>query len=72
MKKQVNDLTPERARALLGKKEISDEKLLKVLERIKAFCKVAYQLYSKLNNKEAKAVTKDFDSEPPNEFTNAA
>lgn len=47
MKKQVNELSLERAIALLGNKKINKAKLTKLLERIKAFCKVAYQLYQK-------------------------
>ena len=73
MKKQVNELNPERAKALLGKSEIDENKLMKLLERIKAFCKVSYQLYLKLNASD-KSITimRTLESEPPNEFKNAA
>jgi hypothetical protein len=73
MIKRVNELSLERAKALLGEKEISEERLTKTLERIKAFCKVAYQLYSKTNetNVMGKNV-RELDSEPPDKFTNAA
>ncbi len=73
MKKQVNELSHERAIALLGNKEINEEKLTKTLERIKAFCKVAYQLYLKnINPDKSTAIVKQFENEPPKKFTNAA
>lgn len=72
MKKQVNELSIERARALLGNK-ISEEKLKKLLDRIRAFCKVAYGLYIKGTKPEKPdAEIKSFRSTPPDEFTNAA
>jgi hypothetical protein len=73
MKKQVNEVSLERAKALLGNNNIETEKLKKLLEKVKVFCKVAYQLY--LNNTQPdkpKAKMKRLDTEPPNEFTNAA
>jgi len=70
MIKRVNELSLERAKALLGK-EISEKRLKKVLERIKAFCKVAYELYSKTNETDKDNV-RELYSEPPDEFTNAA
>ena len=72
MIKQVDELSLERAKALLGK-EISEERLKKMVERIKAFYKVAYQLYSKTNETE-KTIdnVRELYSEPPDEFTNAA
>ena len=73
MKKQVNELNPERAKALLGKSEIDENKLMKLLERIKAFCKVSYQLYLKLNLPDKPtSIMRTLESEPPNEFKNAA
>ena len=73
MKKQVNELSLERAVALLGNKKINEETLKKMLERIKAFCKVSYQLYLKSKNPDKPtAIVKQLESEPPNEFTNAA
>lgn len=69
MKKQVNELSPERAKALLGTNEIDEEKLIKVLERIKAFCKVSYQLYSN-HNPPDKETERTLEAEPPNQFTN--
>ncbi len=72
MIKRVNELSLERAKALLGK-DISEERLKKVVERIKAFCKVAYQLYSKTNvTEKEKDNVRELYSEPPDEFTNAA
>ena len=73
MKKQVNELDLERAKILLGQKEIDEVKLKKVLERIKVFCKVAYQLYLKNVEPDKPAnVMKQLESEPPDEFTKAA
>jgi hypothetical protein len=73
MKKQVNELSLERAKALLGNKEIKEEKLKKMLERIKTFCKVAYQLYLKRTNPDKPTEEiRQFKSEPPDEFTKAA
>lgn len=73
MKKQVKELNPERAIALLGNKEVDEEKLTKTLERIKAFCKVAYQLYlNDINSDKPIAIVKQLESKPPEKFTNAA
>jgi hypothetical protein len=69
MKKQVNEMSLERAKALLGR-EVDEHKLKKLLERIKAFCKVSYELYLKSISKEA--IVKQFEAEPPDEFTKAA
>lgn len=72
MKKQVNELSLERAKVLFGK-EIKEEKLKRMLERIKAFCKVAYQLYlTKGKPDKPIAQVRQLNSEPPNEFTKAA
>jgi hypothetical protein len=72
MKKQVNELSLERAIALLGNKKIKGEKLIKMLERIKAFCKVTYQLYLKSINPDKPTIVKQIKSEPPDSFTKAA
>jgi hypothetical protein len=73
MIKRVDELSLERAKALLGEKEISEERLTKVLEQVKAFCKVAYELYSKTNEVNCKSDNvRELYSEPPDEFTNAA
>ena len=72
MKKQVNELSHERAIALLGNKKINKEKLTKLLERIKAFCKVAYQLYQKNILPDKPTHVKELKANPPDEFTNAA
>ena len=72
MIKKVNELSLERAKALLGK-EISEERLKKVVEQVKAFCKVAYQLYSKTKQTDnAGDNVKVLNLEPPDEFTKAA
>ncbi len=73
MKKQVNELDLERAKILFGQKEIDENKLKKVLERIKVFCKVAYQLYiENVEPDKPAAVMKKFEFKPPDEFTKAA
>lgn len=72
MTKQVNELSFERARALLGQKEINEDKLKEMLESIKAFCKVSYQLYLKDTHADFKDTdTKEFDAEPTDQFTTA-
>lgn len=73
MIKRVNELDFERVKTLLGDKNISEERLKKLLEQVKAFCKVACQLYAKksgMNDKTAQA--KELHLEPPQQFTNAA
>jgi len=45
--KDEQGLTLEKARELLGKKEISDERLQEVVYAVKVFCKIAYELYAK-------------------------
>ncbi len=73
MKKQVNELSLERAIALLGNKKIKKDQLKKLLERIKAFCKVSYQLYLKsINPDKPTAIIKQLEIEPPDSFTKAA
>jgi hypothetical protein len=73
MIKRVNELNLERAKALLSEKEISEERLTKLLEQVKAFCKVAYQLYSNTNETEKTSDNvRELNPEPPEEFTNAA
>jgi len=73
MNKRVNELTQERAKALLGKTKLSEERLKKVLDRIKVFCKVAYQLYSKRNPIENESDNvRQLYAEPPDQFTKAA
>ncbi len=41
-----NGLTVEKAREILGDKEISDEKLQEIVNAVKVFCKLSYELYS--------------------------
>lgn len=50
-----DELSLQRAKSLLGENQIPDEKLIRVLEQIKAFCKVAYLLYSQKSKKENKS-----------------
>jgi hypothetical protein len=45
------ELSHEKARELLDDKNISDEQLEKIINSIKIFCKVAYELYSEEENK---------------------
>lgn len=70
MKKQVNELSPERAKALLGNNELDEAQLIRLMEQIKAFCKVSYQLYADCNppDKETEQA-RTLDAEPPNQFT---
>lgn len=49
MKQQDKELSIERIKELLGNKKLSDETIKKVMDRIKRFCKVAYELYLKKN-----------------------
>jgi hypothetical protein len=72
MKKQVNELSLERAKALLGNKEVDEQQLKKVLEKIKVFCKVAYQLYLKSTHPDKPTIVKQLKSDPGDEFTKAA
>lgn len=72
MKKQVNELSLERAKTLLGNKEMDEQKLIQIMEKVKVFCKVSYQLYLKGVEPEKTAIIISLESEPPNEFTNAA
>ncbi len=41
-----NGLTIEKAREILGDKESSDEKLQEIVNAVKVFCKLSYELYS--------------------------
>lgn len=45
--KDEQGLTLEKARELLGKKEISDKQLQEIVAAVKVFCKIAYELYAK-------------------------
>lgn len=73
MIKKVNELNLERAKALLGKEKIPDDKLPRVLEQVKMFCKVAYQLYAKQSGTDNSSDNaRQIYSEPPDQFTNAA
>lgn len=68
----MDEFSLQRVKALLGK-QFNEEKLKKVLDRIRAVCKVAYQLYTKSVKLDKTATeVKPFKSNPPDEFTNAA
>lgn len=47
-----NELSLEKAKELLNLKDdsISDERLMKIIDSVKIFCKVAYELYSEEQN----------------------
>ena len=47
MNEPIKEITLERARELIGNKDISEEQLKKILDKLKVFCNVAYQLYQK-------------------------
>ncbi len=69
MKKQVKKLCSESVNALKRTNKTSEEKFNKVLEKIKAFCKVAYQLYVKTTQPDQPIEqARVFESKPPNEF----
>ncbi len=57
-KETKGELTLEKARGLLGTNEnnetLSDEKLEKIINSIKVFCKIAYELYSEEQNQKVK------------------
>ena len=46
---ELKELSIERIKQLLGTKKLSDESIKKVMDKIKRFCKVAYELYAKKN-----------------------
>ena len=65
MKEPVKELSIERIKELLGNKKLSDETIKKVMDRIKRFCKVAYELYLKKNkpNKPTDIINIDSEAE---------
>lgn len=71
MKKQVKELSLQRAAALLEGKKLNEQTLLQLVERVKAFCKISYQLYLQKVRAVKNDETKKLDAEPPDEFTNA-
>jgi hypothetical protein len=70
MKKQVNELNQKRVKTLSGK-DLQENKMNTVLERMKAFCKIAYQLYLNSIHLDKPTMTKQLEAEPPKEFTKA-
>ncbi len=64
-----NELNPDRAKILLGDKEMPEERLKRVLERIKAFCKVSYELYAQSEGgRDKQDQEKEFSQKPPDPF----
>ena len=47
--RELKELSIERIKELLGTKKLSDESIKKLMDKIKRFCKVAYELYVKKN-----------------------
>ena len=47
--RELKELSIERIKELLGTKKLSDESIKKLMDKIKRFCKVAYELYTKKN-----------------------
>ena len=76
MKEPVKELSIERIKELLGNKKLSDETITKVMDRIKRFCKVAYELYLKKNKPknivEAEVVDVDKEMEQHQEYKKVA
>jgi hypothetical protein len=65
--RELRELSIEKIKELLGTKKLSEESIKKVMERIKRFCKVAYELYVKRNNPTKTEAT---EIEKPNEQPN--
>lgn len=53
------ELTLENSRELLNDKTMSDERLEKIINSIKIFCKVAYELYSNEQEKKIEQIEID-------------
>ncbi len=74
--RELKELSIERIKELLGNKKLSDETIKKVMDRIKRFCKVAYELYLKKNkpkNKvEVEVVDVDKETEQRQEYKKVA
>jgi hypothetical protein len=70
------ELTLDNARALLEDKNRSDEQLEKIINSIKIFCKVAYELYSEEQEKKEGQIEIDnvipLHSEPSQQLKEAA
>ncbi|MBA3682440.1 MAG: hypothetical protein H0W73_14950 [Bacteroidetes bacterium] len=70
------ELTLENARGLLNDKTMSDERLEKIINSIKIFCKVAYDLYVEEQNKKEEQLEIDnvtsLHSKPTQELKEAA
>lgn len=53
------ELTLDNVRTLLEDKNSSDEQLEKIINSIKIFCKVSYELYSEEQNKKEEQIKTD-------------
>ena len=79
-KETKGELTLEKARELLGKNEnnktISDVELEKIINSIKVFCKVSYELYSEEQDKktpnEQETISEFYPIEKEQQFKEAA
>lgn len=73
---ELKELSIERIKQLLGTKKLSDESIKKVMDKIKRFCKVAYELYLKKNrpndSEEIEEVEIKKDTEQPQEYKKVA
>ena len=73
---ELKELSIERIKQLLGTKKLSDESIKKVMDKIKRFCKVAYELYLKKNrpndSEEIEEVDIKKDTEQPQEYKKVA
>ena len=73
---ELKELSIERIKQLLGTKKLSDESIKKVMDKIKRFCKVAYELYLKKNrpndSEEIEEVDIKKDTEQPKEYKKVA
>lgn len=74
MKPLEKELSLERIKELLGNKKMSDETINKITIRIKRFCKVAYELYSRRQEPptQSQAIKLSEESESDNDFKEAA
>jgi hypothetical protein len=53
--RELKELSIEKIKELLGTKKLSDESIKKLMDKIKRFCKVTYELYTKKNTSKNKA-----------------
>lgn len=74
MKPVEKELSLERIKELLGNKKMSEETINKIMQRIKRFCKVAYELYSRKQEPptQSQVIKLSEESECDNDFKEAA